>query len=46
MLASGLALWVVYGVLREGIVIILANSISLTLIGGKVAREKAELRAA
>jgi MtN3 and saliva related transmembrane protein len=34
VLASGLALWVVYGVLREDIVIILANGISLTLIGG------------
>jgi MtN3 and saliva related transmembrane protein len=34
VLASGLALWVVYGVLREDIVIILANGISLTLTGG------------
>jgi MtN3 and saliva related transmembrane protein len=34
VLASGLALWVAYGVLREDIVIILANGISLTLIGG------------
>jgi MtN3 and saliva related transmembrane protein len=34
VLASGLALWVVYGVLKGDIVIILANGISLTLIGG------------
>jgi MtN3 and saliva related transmembrane protein len=34
VLASGLALWVVYGVLQEDIVIILANGISLTLIVG------------
>jgi MtN3 and saliva related transmembrane protein len=34
VLASGLALWVVYGVLQEDIVIILANCISLTLIVG------------
>ena len=30
----GLGLWVVYGVLHEDIVIILANAISLALIGG------------
>jgi MtN3 and saliva related transmembrane protein len=34
VLVSGLALWVVYGVLQEDIVIILANGISLTLIVG------------
>ena len=34
VLASGLALWVAYGVLKEDLVIILANGISLTLIGG------------
>jgi len=34
VLASGLALWIVYGVLKEDVVIILANGISLTLIGG------------
>jgi uncharacterized protein with PQ loop repeat len=33
VLTCGLALWVVYGVLKEDIVIILANGISLTLIG-------------
>ena len=33
-LASGLALWIVYGTLKEDVVIILANGISLTLIGG------------
>ena len=36
VLASGLALWVAYGVLQEDIVIILANAISLALIGGLV----------
>ena len=34
LLVSGLALWVAYGLLKEDIVIILANGISLTLIGG------------
>ena len=34
VLASGLALWIVYGALKEDVVIILANGISLTLIGG------------
>ena len=34
VLASGLALWVAYGVLKEDLVINLANGISLTLIGG------------
>ena len=34
VLSCGLALWVVYGVLKGDIVIILANGISLTLIGG------------
>jgi MtN3 and saliva related transmembrane protein len=34
VLGSGLALWVGYGVLKEDLVIILANGISLTLIGG------------
>ena len=34
VLISGLALWVAYGVLKSNIVIILANAISLTLIGG------------
>jgi MtN3 and saliva related transmembrane protein len=36
VLASGLALWVAYGVLQKDIVIILANAISLALIGGLV----------
>jgi len=36
VLASGLALWVAYGVLQADIVIILANAISLALIGGLV----------
>jgi MtN3 and saliva related transmembrane protein len=34
LLGCGLGLWVGYGVLREDIVIILANGISLALIGG------------
>jgi len=34
VLGSGLALWVTYGVLQKDIVIILANAISLALIGG------------
>jgi hypothetical protein len=36
VLASGLALWVAYGVLQKDVVIILANAISLVLIGGLV----------
>ena len=34
VLASGLVLWVTYGVLQKDLVIILANAISLALIGG------------
>jgi MtN3 and saliva related transmembrane protein len=34
LFACGLGLWVVYGVLREDIVIILANGISLALLAG------------
>jgi MtN3 and saliva related transmembrane protein len=36
LLSCGLGLWVVYGVLREDIVIILANGISLALLAGLV----------
>jgi MtN3 and saliva related transmembrane protein len=36
VLASGLALWVGYGVLQKDLVIIVANAISLVLIGGLV----------
>ena len=36
VLAAGLALWVLYGVLQKDIVIILANANSLALIGGLV----------
>ena len=36
VLASGLGLWVAYGVLQKDIVIILANAISLALISGLV----------
>ena len=42
VLATGLALWVAYGVLKEDLVIILANGISLTLIGGLVFEDDAE----
>lgn len=34
LFACGLALWVVYGVLQEDIVIILANGVSLALLAG------------
>lgn len=34
LLAAGLALWLVYGLLRRDWVIIIANSISLALLGG------------
>ena len=36
LLACGLGLWVVYGVLQKDVVIILANAISLALISGLV----------
>lgn len=34
ILAAGIALWVVYGVLKKDYVIVLANSISLCLLTG------------
>jgi MtN3 and saliva related transmembrane protein len=34
ILAAGIALWVVYGVLQGDAVIILANSVSLVLLAG------------
>jgi len=34
ILAAGIALWVLYGVLQGDIVIILANSVSLVLLAG------------
>ena len=34
ILAAGIALWVVYGFLKQDFVIILANSISLCLLAG------------
>jgi MtN3 and saliva related transmembrane protein len=34
ILAAGVALWVVYGVLQRDLVIVLANSVSLLLLGG------------
>jgi MtN3 and saliva related transmembrane protein len=36
LLACGLGLWVVYGVLQKDIIIILANAISLALLVGLV----------
>jgi len=36
LLACGLGLWVVYGVLQKDIVIVLANAISLALLVGLV----------
>ena len=33
-LSVGIALWVVYGLLKQDVVIILANAVSLTLLGG------------
>lgn len=44
VLASGLALWVAYGVLKADIVIILANGISLTLISGLLCLKIMHLR--
>ena len=44
VLASGLALWVAYGVLRADFVIILANGISLILIGGLLCLKIMHLR--
>lgn len=34
VLAGGVALWVAYGVLKSDFVIVLANSVSLLLLGG------------
>ena len=34
LLACGLGLWVVYGVLQKDIIIILANGVSLALLAG------------
>jgi MtN3 and saliva related transmembrane protein len=34
ILAAGIALWVLYGVLQGDVVIILANSVSLVLLAG------------
>jgi MtN3 and saliva related transmembrane protein len=44
VLASGLALWVAYGVMKADIVIILANGISLILIGGLLCLKMMHLR--
>ena len=34
LLAAGLSLWVIYGCVRGDVVIIMANGVSLTLLGG------------
>jgi MtN3 and saliva related transmembrane protein len=34
LLAAGLALWLVYGFMRSDVVIMLANAVSLALLGG------------
>jgi uncharacterized protein with PQ loop repeat len=34
ILAAGIALWVIYGVLRRDIVIVLANAVSFILLSG------------
>jgi MtN3 and saliva related transmembrane protein len=34
LLAAGLSLWMVYGFMRGDVVIVIANSISLILLGG------------
>jgi MtN3 and saliva related transmembrane protein len=34
ILAAGIALWVIYGVLKRDIVIVLANAVSLLLLSG------------
>lgn len=44
LFGGGLALWVVYGVLREDIVIILANGISLSLLGALLFLKLTHLR--
>ena len=36
LLASGLGLWIVYGVIHEDIVIVLGNSISLVMVSALV----------
>jgi len=34
ILATGIALWIVYGVLQKDVVIVIANSVSLCLLSG------------
>jgi MtN3 and saliva related transmembrane protein len=46
ILAAGIALWVVYGVLQRDVVIILANSVSLILLGGILFFKLREFRSA
>jgi MtN3 and saliva related transmembrane protein len=36
LLAAGLILWMVYGFMRGDVVIILANNVSLALLGGVI----------
>lgn len=44
ILATGIALWVVYGVLQKDIVIIVANAVSLCLLAGILYFKIRELR--
>ena len=44
ILATGIALWIVYGVLQKDIVIIVANAVSLCLLAGILYFKLRELR--
>jgi MtN3 and saliva related transmembrane protein len=46
ILAAGIALWVVYGVLKRDVVIILANTVSLILLSGILFFKLREMRTA
>ena len=46
ILASGIALWVIYGMLQRDIVIVLANSVSLALLFGILFFKVREMRRA
>jgi len=46
ILATGIALWIVYGVLQSDAVIILANAVSLALLAGILSFKVREMRAA
>ncbi len=44
LFGSGLVLWIIYGVLRQDFVIILANSVSLALLGALLILKLRHLR--